>query len=230
MDMTQEERTAAMSALLNRPEGASVRELMEAMGVTLISVWHRLNRMRRKGKVTLLGGKGDRNARWFAANTPQEGSQKAAQALAARRAVVDQRKAQILALCSRPDGANHAEMMAVLDCSESCLQKTTRAMRKDQVIELSGLPGDKLCRWYAFGKVPAAQAAKHRAAKERALQTKRPAMLEKQRAVLVSGPVIVPENVKRTVCPPWTHDVRYQLPPGTRVVGGWATMGMGRYL
>jgi hypothetical protein len=28
----------------------------------------------------------------------------------------------------------------------------------------------------------------------------------------------------------WTHDPRYQLPLGERVVGGFATMGIGRYL
>lgn len=228
--MTQEERTAAMTALLRRPEGASIRELMEALDLTLIAVWHRLNRQRRKGKATLIGGKGDKNARWYASATAPDPGQKLAEDLAKRRAVAEERKAKILALCSRANGANHAELMAELDCSVSCLQKTTRAMRKDGVIELSGLPGNIYARWYAAGKVPPEQAAKHRAAKERALQTKRPAMLEKQRAVLVSGPVIVPENVKRTVGKPWTHDVRYQLPPGTRVVGGFASMGVGRYL
>jgi hypothetical protein len=28
----------------------------------------------------------------------------------------------------------------------------------------------------------------------------------------------------------WTHDRRYQLPPGARVDGGFSTMGIGRYL
>ena len=219
-----------MTALLNRPEGASIRELMEALDLTLIAAWHRLNRYRRKGRVILIGGKGDRNARWYSSATAPDPNQKFAEDLAKRRAVVDARKAKILALCSRPGGANHSELMAELDCSVSCLQKTTRAMRQDGVIELSGLPGNIYARWYAAGKVPPEQQAKAKAAAQMAINAKRPAMLEKQRAVLVSEPVIVPENVKRTVCPPWTHDVRYQLPPGTRIVGGFATMGVGRYL
>lgn len=44
------------------------------------------------------------------------------------------------------------------------------------------------------------------------------------------GPVIVPDGVKFTRCPSPTHDDRFQLAPGTRVVGGFATMGVGAYL
>lgn len=42
--------------------------------------------------------------------------------------------------------------------------------------------------------------------------------------------VIVPENVKRTygICPQF--DDRYQVDPKTRVIGGFASMGIGRYL
>lgn len=43
-----------------------------------------------------------------------------------------------------------------------------------------------------------------------------------------------PKPVKRAdgvvVLPGWTHDPRYQLAPGERVVGGFASMGPGRYL
>lgn len=35
---------------------------------------------------------------------------------------------------------------------------------------------------------------------------------------------------KVTVLPGWTHDPRYQLPPGERVQGGFATAGIGRYI
>lgn len=42
--------------------------------------------------------------------------------------------------------------------------------------------------------------------------------------------VVVPENVKRTygICPQF--DDRYQVDPKTRVIGGFASMGIGRYL
>ena len=43
-------------------------------------------------------------------------------------------------------------------------------------------------------------------------------------------PVIIPANVKRTVAPAPLFDHRYQVDPATRVVGGFATLGMGRYL
>lgn len=33
-----------------------------------------------------------------------------------------------------------------------------------------------------------------------------------------------------TVCPSLDYDPRYQLPPGERIVGGFASMGVGRYL
>lgn len=32
------------------------------------------------------------------------------------------------------------------------------------------------------------------------------------------------------VCSGWTHDPRYQLAPDARVVGGFATLGIGRYI
>lgn len=40
---------------------------------------------------------------------------------------------------------------------------------------------------------------------------------------ITEAPVVIPPNVKVEVCPPWTHDVRFQLPPGERVVGGFLT-------
>lgn len=42
--------------------------------------------------------------------------------------------------------------------------------------------------------------------------------------------VITPAGVKRTVGPSVSYDPRYQVDPATRVVGGFATLGPGRYL
>jgi len=44
------------------------------------------------------------------------------------------------------------------------------------------------------------------------------------------GGVIIPRHVKVQICPSPGFDVRYQLPPNERVVGGFATIGVGRYL
>jgi hypothetical protein len=47
-----------------------------------------------------------------------------------------------------------------------------------------------------------------------------------------SGDITPPaqRDPRATVCPSPGHDVRYQLPEGERVLGGFATMGIGRYL
>lgn len=42
--------------------------------------------------------------------------------------------------------------------------------------------------------------------------------------------IIVPAEVKRVVGPTHAFDPRFQVDPRTRVVGGFATMGIGRYL
>ena len=44
------------------------------------------------------------------------------------------------------------------------------------------------------------------------------------------APITYTAHTKRTVAGGWTHDARYQLPPGERIVGGFATLGIGRYL
>jgi hypothetical protein len=51
------------------------------------------------------------------------------------------------------------------------------------------------------------------------------------RAQKTEAAVIVPEGVKRTVCPDWTHDPRYTVAPGVQPFGaGFAAAGVGRYL
>jgi hypothetical protein len=40
---------------------------------------------------------------------------------------------------------------------------------------------------------------------------------------ITEAQVVIPPHVKVEVCQPWTHDVRFQLPPGERVVGGFLT-------
>jgi hypothetical protein len=47
---------------------------------------------------------------------------------------------------------------------------------------------------------------------------------------LEPGPTVVPDHVKRTVCPSPQFDARFQIDPRQRVVGGFASMGPGRYL
>ena len=51
-------------------------------------------------------------------------------------------------------------------------------------------------------------------------------MLKKQ---IPDVPAIIPDHVKVQVCPGYRGDIRY-LPQTDRVIGGFATMGIGRYL
>ncbi len=44
------------------------------------------------------------------------------------------------------------------------------------------------------------------------------------------GEVVVPAGVKRTVCVTPSFDARYQCDPAQRIAGGFADMGVGRYL
>ena len=42
---------------------------------------------------------------------------------------------------------------------------------------------------------------------------------------------VTPTTAPRIIrAPAWTHDPRFQLPPGHTVVGGFASLGVGRYL
>ena len=45
-----------------------------------------------------------------------------------------------------------------------------------------------------------------------------------------SGEYIRTENTREIKAPPVRFDPRYQIDPNTRIVGGFATMGIGRYL
>lgn len=81
--------------------------------------------------------------------------------------------------------------------------------------------------------------AKTEKAKLKGLESKALAPLTQQSAgkawrnlqqKLEPGPVVVPAKVKRTVCPSISYDPRYQCAPGERIVGGFASMGPGRYL
>lgn len=56
-----------------------------------------------------------------------------------------------------------------------------------------------------------------------------PASKAKQRPA-ASAEAITPDGVKHTVCNAPTFDVRFQVDPNTRVVGGFSTMGIGRYI
>jgi len=44
------------------------------------------------------------------------------------------------------------------------------------------------------------------------------------------GEAVIPAGVRVTICPSAPVYSRHQLPPGERVIGGFASMGIGRYL
>jgi hypothetical protein len=57
-----------------------------------------------------------------------------------------------------------------------------------------------------------------------------PVKIASTEQVMRTATVVMSAGIKVTRCGGWTHDIRYQLPPGQKVVGGFATMGPGRYL
>ena len=53
----------------------------------------------------------------------------------------------------------------------------------------------------------------------------------KRKPLKAATPAAAPAaGPKVTVLPGWTHDPRYQLAPGERVLGGFAAAGIGKYL
>lgn len=150
----------------------------------------------------------------------------------------DERTRVLYAMAQRPGGvtspeaiAAHPDLFATYNCSTmlSWLARSGRATRK------SVKEGKVRSRYFADIGVPysliemriKAKINEHRAAiattnKSRKLS---PATLPKKQAAHVLGdvkPVVVPGMP--------AFDLRYQVDPSTRVVGGFASLGPGRYL
>ena len=60
--------------------------------------------------------------------------------------------------------------------------------------------------------------------------TPKPRPLPSGRDAWAVAPAIIPPTVRVQIGPSAAYDARYQLPPGERLIGGFASLGIGRYL
>lgn len=139
---------------------------------------------------------------------------------------------QVMALACSPAGVSITDLCALFKCSKEKARDVIASLRE---------------RKYITGQVKAWGATRYFDTPERAKQyrppqpeasvlklrthwplnlpgTPKPMHVPKAEAVAV-----VPDAVKRTMCPNWTHDPRYQLAPGEQPFGaGFAAVGIGR--
>ena len=147
---------------------------------------------------------------------------------------------RILRRCSRPEGAAAAQ---IGHCFRHDERDESRVVRDQLVAEgvlhritqnsvgHSGQPPARYFTNLADGKVwqgcPRPKAAPKTAARNpKPLTISQP----KARTTAPEGPVIVPPGLVVQRLPSAPVYSRHQLPPGERVVGGWASLGPGRYL
>jgi hypothetical protein len=138
-------------------------------------------------------------------------------------------------------GASNVDLRSALRLPETAVSYAIRRLRTNGEIVRVGAGHGAL--WFdaslGITRLPERAAAKQlarggellRARKiERDGRVPKPQAARALKPQAVSPEVIVPANVKVTVGPSVSYDPRFQVPEGTRIVGGWATAGMGRYL
>lgn len=153
-------------------------------------------------------------------------------------------RARILRRCGHADGASRANIRWLNNANGS---------RDDTLAALDALVAEGAVHRFAqpsasnFGRgqvrffVDAAAGEKWAASPAAPKHAKKPAPTPRQALRVVKqpqpralqkpeGPVIVPAHVKVQRLPSAPVYSRHQLPPGERVVGGWASLGPGRYL
>lgn len=127
-------------------------------------------------------------------------------------------ESRVLAIINRPQGASSGEVAKVLKISQPWACTTIKRMEAAGIVERYMATNSlRSLIWYAKGKAPA----------------KKPQGFSLPKKVTGSKPtgeVIVPATVKRTIGPGVSYDPRFQLPPDTKVKGGFVDMGIGRYL
>ena len=172
----------------------------------------------------------------------------------------DTNRNRIKSLVARPGGINVREMIAAGcgDTANACghsiivierLGLAYRGKRAGEKLRWFGTPAEAR-EWEALPKsgngaftttrkerpapVPRVRAAIEKTAK---VLTKAPgpaALTSYQAPVAVKTKKPIGEvdmsRAKVTICPSAGHDPRYQVAPGTRVLGGFATTGIGRYM
>ena len=125
----------------------------------------------------------------------------------------------VMEMIRRETGAALREIATHANVSKNTISRVLRKLCSAGKIEQGQDDGSlKSSRWYLKGKVSALP-------KRRILKP-----IIDRRSTKPHGEVVVPSNVKIQYGPSFLYDPRYQVPPSTRIAGGFADMGIGRYL
>lgn len=144
-----------------------------------------------------------------------------------------------VSLAKRQNGMSSKDFRAATGIAANCAGTRIATMAKRGRLHRASAVGHML-RWFDT------QERAHAWVMANGGWTEKPsyqAVLAAKRSKAISAPVHIPckafafsagaadmSRAKLTVCPSPGHDIRFQLPPGTVVVGGWRTAGIGRYL
>lgn len=121
-------------------------------------------------------------------------------------------------------GALAAELNAGTNACNGTLYSAMKSLQARGLIDSHSHPGrssNNRRRWYLV---------EHKPASAPKAQHVEPGFTRKRGPVAPEATSIDASRAKVTVVPGWTHDARFQLAPGERVIGGFASMGVGRYL
>lgn len=228
--MTTTQQTAALVAA---NPGRKTVELAELCGVTVRCMKHRLDHARRAGLICTSAGNSSQKA-WHAGATPPaskfSAAEDAAMLLAATPAGVR--------VCD-VDGVSHAYAYRFL-CDQVAAgvlfgndHKPRRFFTSEFLLNAWDKAVEKRNREKATATKRRQRAANARSDGGRAWgnQTIIPRSLKSEKpAPAPAVEIVIPADVKRTRCPAPAFDSRYQIDPSERVLGGFATLGVGRYL
>ena len=123
----------------------------------------------------------------------------------------------ILTMVARENGAATSEIVEVSKYSAVYVLENLKNLEKRGLVQQVKMTNStRSNRWFVAGKTP----------KPRVDLTIKQRLFDKKPI----GEAIIPAGVRVTRCPGINFDPRYQVPPDTEVVGGWVSMGIGRYL
>lgn len=144
----------------------------------------------------------------------------------------------VLTMCSSRRAAARKELARMIEAGEAAEYFNPRPVGRPMVRLFAGKPPEG---WFTAAELIQRRKAKTAKPPKPEKQPK-PKSSKKATTIQRSAkpwtppepkqlpPAIIPPTVKVQVLPSVQIDVRYQVDPRTRVVGGFATMGAGRYL
>lgn len=144
-----------------------------------------------------------------------------------------------VSLAKRQNGMSSKDFRAATGIASNCAGTRIAAMAKSGRLHRASAIGHML-RWFDTAERANAWVVANGGWKEKPSYQ---AVLAAKRSKAIGAPVHIPRGAfafaagpadmsraKLTVCKSTGHDIRFQLPPGAVVVGGWRTAGIGRYL